>query len=246
MSEGAKRAPGITAVVLAGGKGTRLAPVLPDVPKVLAPVNGRPFLAWLLDLVSASGVSTTVLCTGYKAPLVEETMGARHQDMALVYSREHDPLDTGGALRLALDHIPTETVLAMNGDSFVNADLPAYFSWFAQKEIKAGMLVVRVPDTARYGRVKFLESGRITGFSEKGAARGQGWINAGMYLLNKSLVSSIVPEKRHSLERDFFPQLARQGLLFGHASQGDFLDIGTPETFKQAGTFFKKKETKTL
>lgn len=230
----------ITAVVLAGGRGTRLAPVLPDTPKVLAPINGRPFLSWLLDLVGSSGVDRAVLCTGYKARMVEEAMGSSHKGMELAFSREDEPLDTGGALRLAQDRVLTCTVLAMNGDSYVHANLPAYFSWFFSKGIKAGMLLVKVSDTSRYGRVEMDAKGRVERFLEKGEARGPGWINAGLYLLNKNLLSSIIRGKKYSLERDFFPGLANKGLLYGHTSPGAFLDIGTPDSYKRAEAFFNK------
>ncbi len=240
MSDAADQAGRVTAVVLAGGRGTRLAPVLPDIPKVLAPVNGRPFLSWLLDLVAGAGVPETILCTGYMAEMVEETLGRSHGDMRLLHSRESEPLDTGGALGLALDLVGTDTILAMNGDSFVHADLPAYFEWFAGKGARAGMLLGRVSDTARYGRVTLGEQDRVSDFKEKGRTRGPGLINAGMYLLNKTLASSIIPKKKYSLEREFFPRLAREGLLYGHASAGAFLDIGTPESLERAGAFFLK------
>lgn len=229
---------GLTAVVLAGGKGSRLLPVVPDQPKVLAPIRGRPFLWYLLDLLHAAGLRKAVLCTGYKADVVEKTLGPAHKSMELLYSREDAPLDTGGALRLALPLVSTECVLAMNGDSYIQADLAGFARWFFQNGRDAAMLLARVEDTRRYGLVSVDEDNRVTGFSEKSSVSGPGWINAGMYLLKKKIVFSMIPERPFSMERDFFPALAGKRMLSGFQSDGRFLDIGTPESFAGAELFF--------
>src|SRR5690349_11866919 len=108
-----------TALILAGGLGTRLRSVVADVPKVLAPVHGRPFLACLLDQLADAGLTHAVLCTGYRADLVAAAFGTKYRNLTLDYSEETEPLGTGGALRLAIDRARSQTVLAMNGDSFV-------------------------------------------------------------------------------------------------------------------------------
>jgi len=124
----------ITAVILAGGLGTRLQPVVPDKPKVLVEVLGRPFLVYLLDQLVSLGLHKVVLCTGYKGDKVQECFGGAYRSLRLLYSREDEPLGTGGALRLALPCFSSDTILVMNGDSYIDADLGTYLDWFFQKD----------------------------------------------------------------------------------------------------------------
>ncbi len=227
----------ISAAILAGGLGTRLRSVLPAKPKVLAPVRGRPFLTYLLDQLAAEGVQEVVFCIGYMAALVEETLGARHQSIRLTYSRENEPLGTGGALRRALPLFSSDPVLVMNGDSFMEVDLPGYLRWFLERGAEASLVLARVPDTDRFGRVATDEKERVLGFEEKGAHPGPGWINAGIYLLKKKILQSIPAGTPFSLERELFPRLLG-GQLYAFRSEGRFIDIGTPESYCAAQAFF--------
>lgn len=227
----------ISTAILAGGRGTRLRSVLPTRPKVLAPVRGRPFLTYLLDQLAAAGVREVVFCIGYMADRVEETLGDSYQAIHLTYSREDEPLGTGGALRQALPFFPDDPVLVMNGDSFMDADLAGYLRWFLQREREASLLLARVSDTSRFGRVTTDEEEQIWGFEEKGAPHGPGWINAGIYLLRKKIIHLIPVGRTFSLERELFPCLL-EGRLYGYRSQGKFIDIGTPESYSQAERFF--------
>ncbi len=233
----------LSVAVLAGGLGTRLRSVVSARPKVLARVLGRPFLTYLLDQLAAGGARKVVLCTGYLADRVEEILGSRYKTLRLVYSKEEEPLGTGGAIRHALEHFPSDLLLVMNGDSFVDADLIAYLHWFLEMERDASLLLVKVPDTSRFGRVTTGEDGLILGFEEKGTYFGPGWINAGVYLLKKKLLESIPTGKSFSLERELFPRLVEK-LLYGYQSRGEFIDIGTPESYAQAENFFSKKTGK--
>ncbi|MEW6387402.1 MAG: nucleotidyltransferase family protein [Thermodesulfobacteriota bacterium] len=229
----------VTGVILAGGAGTRLKAVVSDRPKVLAPVGGRPFLAYLLDQLARAGIKEVVLCTGYQAEMIEAALGDRYQSLNLKYSREEKPLGTGGALRLALPHCASDPILAMNGDSFIDADLTAFWSWFAPRDRNAGLLLTKVRDTRRYGSVQVREDGLILGFAEKSAAFGPGWINAGVYILRKHVLSLIPLGKPYSLERELFPALAGKN-LYGFPVTGKFIDIGTPESYLEAEKFFGK------
>lgn len=114
---------GISGVILAGGLGTRLRPVIPDHPKVLAPINGRPFITILLDQLRAVGINRIILCTGYKAGIVKDRIGEKYKNVNILYSEECQPLGTGGAIRLAQEKISSELFVVMNGDSYVNADI---------------------------------------------------------------------------------------------------------------------------
>jgi D-glycero-alpha-D-manno-heptose 1-phosphate guanylyltransferase len=227
----------ITAAILAGGLGTRLRSVISDRPKVLAEIHGRPFLTYLLDELAAVGIEHVVLCTGYKAEKVREILGDRYRNMRLNYSEETTPLGTGGALRAALPHLETPTLLVLNGDSFCRADLAAFRTWHDERQAQASLLLAQVPDTARFGRVTVDETGQVLEFAEKGQNFGPGSINAGIYLLAQKLIAEIPTDRAVSLEREVFPAWIGRGLC-GYSGGREFLDIGTPESFAQAEQFF--------
>lgn len=227
----------VTAVILAGGLGRRLRPLVADRPKVLAEIRGRPFLAYLLDQLHMAGLSYAVLCTGYMGKMMQETFGDRYRDLRLVYSQETTPLGTGGALRLALPLFKSEQVLVMNGDSFCDAKLDSICEWHLTRRAKATVVLARVSDTGRYGRVHTAADGTILSFAEKSKQSGPGWINAGIYLLARSLLLTIPGNTVVSLEHDVFPNWIDQG-FYGYQCQGRFLDIGTPESYRAAEHFF--------
>ena len=229
----------VTTVILAGGLGTRLRPVVSNRPKVLAEVLGRPFLTYLFDQIDHAGAREVVLCTGYMAGSVKEEIGNSYKSLRIKHSMEDGPLGTGGALRLALLLIKSDTVMVMNGDSYVNADLETFLAWFLRKRIAAALLLAKVPDTNRYGRVATSNDGRIETFEEKGGIEGEGWINAGIYLLQKKVVETISPGKTFSLERELFPGLIGKK-LYGYRCEGKFIDIGTPKSFLKAEKFFSE------
>lgn len=229
----------ITALILAGGLGTRLSSVVSDRPKVLAPVNGRPFLSYLLDQLGNTGFRDVILCTGYKGEMIRETFGNRYRDLIIRYSGEPEPLGTGGALRYALPMIEKDTVLVMNGDSYIDVDMNAYLEWHFKNEVEAALLLTKVADVSRYGRVEADKNGCIISFEEKGEATGPGWINAGVYILKKRLLERIPPASHFSLEREFFPGLIGKGLI-GYLCESELLDIGTPESYARAERFFSE------
>lgn len=227
----------VTAAVLAGGLGTRLRSVIADRPKALAEIKGRPFITYLLDQLTWTGVRSAVLCTGYLGEQIAGAIGENWDGLRVSYSREERPLGTGGALRLALPHLGSDPVLVLNGDSFCMADLKGFWNWYHSRPAIVGMLLIQAADTQRYGRVRVESDGAITEFAEKKVDGGPGWINAGIYLLNREVISSIPTETNVSLEHDVFPRLVGRGLC-GFPSRGRFLDIGTPEDFAAAETFF--------
>jgi len=228
-----------TALILSGGLGTRLRSIVPDRPKVLAPVAGRPYLAHLLDKLVETGLRRVVLCTGYRADQVRAEFGARYRGLGLLYSEESQPLGTAGALRLALAHVDSRTLLVLNGDSYCAADLHTFWRFHHRQpsEQAASLLLTEVADTRRYGRVSVDAAGRITRFLEKSQASGRGLINAGIYLLDRALVESIPTGRAVSLERDLFPTLIGSG-VYGFASSSAFIDIGTAESYAAADLFF--------
>jgi NDP-sugar pyrophosphorylase family protein len=223
----------IKAFVLCGGLGTRLRPVLSDRPKSMALVGGVPFLQLLLARVRSQGVGQVILGTGYMAEQIEDFF-RDGQDLALriSYSREHEPLGTGGALKLA-EPMLSDPVLVLNGDSFVEWSLAATLELFTRRDAAAVIVLQAVPDVARYGSVTIDADGRVTEFVEKGARTGAGLINAGVYLLRKEMVSALPADRAVSLERDVFPEQL-SGEVYGLVSEGLFIDIGIPADLERA------------
>lgn len=234
----------ITPIILAGGLGTRLRSTISDLPKVMASVNGRPFLTYLLDQIICTGFRQVILCTGYKGDVISDTIGNVYDGLTVRYSLEDKPLGTGGALRLALPLVSTDYVMAMNGDSYVETNLAAFLSWHAGKRCKASILLVRVADTSRFGSVRINEDNLITSFEEKKDSNGSGLINSGIYLIKKNLLESIPPQSFFSLEREFFPGLVGK-YLYSSPCEARFIDIGTPESYNEVQNFFSNFSKRT-
>jgi len=228
----------VSAAVLAGGLGTRLRAAVPDRPKVLAPVAGRPFLAHLLDRLARASVREVVLLTGHAADQVHAAFGDRYAGMRLTYSAEQAPLGTAGAVRHALPLLRSETVLLMNGDSYCDADLAAFRRSHAEEPSGFGMVLARVADASRYGRVEVAADGRVVRFAEKEPAGPPGWINAGIYLFPRALLEGLEPTRAASLERDLLPAWVAADRVRGFRAEGRFIDIGTPESYAAAEAFF--------
>jgi D-glycero-alpha-D-manno-heptose 1-phosphate guanylyltransferase len=226
----------IDVTILAGGLGTRLKSVVSDRPKVLAPVAGRPFLLILLNQIRQAGFNRVILCTGHMAEQVEAEFGMKHKELSLTYSKELFSLGTGGAIRNALPLMSSETIMVMNGDSFIDADLSAFFHWFVAKGCNAALLLTKMSDASRYGLVDVDLKGLVTAFQEKRPESGAGWINAGVYLLKRSVIENM-PQGRSSLELDLFPSLTGTE-LYGYRSEGKFVDIGLPESYAISKRFF--------
>ena len=230
----------ITAIILAGGMGTRLSSVVSGRQKAVALVNGSPFLSYLFRQLIRSGIKHAVLCTGYKAEMVEAEFGSEFSGLKLSYSVEKQPSGTAGAVRLALDKARTDYLLVMNGDSYMDTDFAVFFSWFEQAGIDAGIILTEVEDASRYGKVTMDNNGRIIRFDEKKEHAGSGLINAGVYLFNKKVLTDIPENVKYSMEKDVFPGLAAVNRLFGRKSDGRFIDSGTPESYKMAEKFFQE------
>jgi NDP-sugar pyrophosphorylase family protein len=245
------RAHDITAVILAGGLGTRLRPVVSDRPKVLAEVNGRPFITYIFDRLISLGIRKAVICTGYMADRVEAIGNRWHGafdsvqppeteapagELELSWSREEVPMGTGGAFRLGLQYVDTPWILGLNGDSVCTANLAAFMRAARTASGPGSLLLTEVRDTSHYGSVTLNDRGIITGFLEKGGLSAPGWVNAGVYLLSRELVAEIPDNQPVSIERDSFPAWIPKGLR-GFPMEGELLDIGTPESYSMASRF---------
>jgi D-glycero-alpha-D-manno-heptose 1-phosphate guanylyltransferase len=227
----------ITAVILAGGLGTRLRPAVADRPKVLAEIHGKYFLTFLLDYLIKAGLGYAVLCTGCRGEQIQAAFGNGYGHLRVVYSQETSPLGTAGALRPALPFFKSDTVLVMNGDSVCYADLTAFRTWHEERNAEASLLLTRVNDVQRFGQVVADNEGHILRFEEKNNRSGPGRINAGIYMINKKLIEEIPDGVPVSLEKEIFPSwIGRK--FYGFQSEGRFIDIGTPESYSEAEHFF--------
>lgn len=224
--------PDLEAIILAGGFGTRLRQVVQDVPKPLAPVAGRPFLAYLLDSLSQAGVKRAVLATGYLSEQIEAAMGHAWRGMALAYSVEETPLGTGGAIKKALAETSGGPVLVLNGDTWLRFSASEFATALQSSSLALGMALARVPDVARYGAVA-LEESRITGFGEKNSS-GPGFINAGVYCMADPSQLSFPAADAFSFEKEILAPASTAGHLFGFIHTSDFIDIGVPEDYARA------------
>jgi D-glycero-alpha-D-manno-heptose 1-phosphate guanylyltransferase len=217
------------AVILAGGLGTRLQPVVAGVPKPLAPVARRPFLAHLLDKLERAGLRRVVLATGHGSGLIEAAFGQRHGGLAIDYSTETAPLGTGGALWNALARCRGERVFAVNGDTYFDLD---YAAMSAAPACDVLVAVRPVAERARYGSVR-LEGTRIAAFQEKGA-RGGGLVSSGVYLLRRDLARRVPRTPPFSFERDILERALDRLSIHAFSWEAAFIDIGTPEDFARA------------
>lgn len=219
------------AIVLAGGMGTRLRHLLPDIAKPMAPIAGRPFLEILLTRLAQGGVSRVILSLGYKAVTIRDYFGSNFAGMEIVPVVEQEPLGTGGAIRFAMEACQRDHFFVFNGDTFVDVDL---YSLDAHWRGHRGLTVVarEVDDTGRYGGMQ-VEGERVIGFIEKGRS-GPGLINAGCYVLPAGLLNGFPAGKAFSFEVDFLAKEVTTRAIDCFRTRGYFIDIGIPEDYLRA------------
>lgn len=220
------------AAVLVGGRGTRLGELTKTVPKPMLPIAGRPFLEYLVQLLVREGFTRVLFCSGHLAGAIRDHFRDGVQcGIHAEYSEEPEPMGTGGALRFALDRLDSR-FLVLNGDTIFDIpmrELPALLAM--HYSATAAMALRQVDDVSRYGSVR-LEGDLVRAFEEKGGT-GPGWINGGIYCLDRAAIEHF-PVSEFSLERDLFPKLAERGRLCARRHDGYFLDIGLPETLERA------------
>lgn len=220
-------------IILAGGFGTRLRQVVPDLPKPMAPVAGRPFLEIVLERLAVKGFSHVILSLGYMAEKIQAYFGEEFNGMSLEYVVEESPLGTGGAIRFAMKQTRDDHTFVFNGDTYLDLEVEQIEAlWQAHR---SPIIVGReVQDTGRYGCLLAL-NGQITGFAEKGCA-GPGLINAGCYVLNRGQLDCFEPMVPFSLETGYLVDAVAVQRFDLFVTEGQFIDIGIPEDFFRAQT----------
>lgn len=256
-------------VILVGGKGTRLSALYPDRPKALAPVAGRAFIEWQLDWLHRGGIACAHLAAGHMADVLEKWV-ADHtpEGMTLTISREPRPLGTAGGLKYVEPWLQGDTFLALNGDSVLpnlvfqslektdesfpiigkNGEKfsnhwknPGGIFQSLEKSVLGVVVVAPIEEAGRYGTVEFDAQDNLLAFREK-AQQAAGWINAGIYLLRREFLALIPPEQDLSLEKDIFPELARQRRIKVFRAPPPLLDMGTPEGLEAMAQFFTQPD----
>ena len=225
------------AVILAGGEGTRLRPLTSRVAKPVVTLVDRPFIAFMLEWVQRHGVTDVVLACGFRADGVREVLGdGSHYGLRLQYAEEPEPLGTGGAVRHAAELLD-ERFLVCNGDVLTDFDLDAQREQHERTGAVATLALISVDDPSAFGLVRCDADGAVREFVEKPSTTGDGpsLVSAGAYMLERSVLDLIPPDRAVSLEREIWPALIGRG-LYGHVTSGYWLDIGTPERYLQ-GSF---------
>jgi NDP-sugar pyrophosphorylase family protein len=229
----------LEAIILCGGRGTRLASVVTDVPKPLAPVLGRPFLDYLLGFLRNSGVVRSVtLAVHHFADQIVSHYATHPAPLPLRIVTEPSLLGTGGAIMNSLGSVEGPSFLCFNGDSLCGGDLAALIETHRVLAPGVTLGLVELPDTSRYGRAVCDEGGRILEFSEKAPSLGPGLINAGVYVIDRDVLGPWNGGVL-SMERDILPRLVRSGHVRGVRMSGPFIDIGLPETYAAAADFVR-------
>lgn len=228
----------LEAILLVGGKGTRLRPLTLGIPKPLLPTAGVPFLAHQLARARSFGVRRIVFATSYRASMFVEAFGdGADFGLSLEYVTEETPLGTGGAIRNAAEALtcgPDAPVLILNGDILSGHDIGAQVAMHLSRDAAVTLHLTEVEDPSRFGCVPTDESGRVTAFLEKTPNPVTNRINAGCYVFRRSVIDTIPKGKVVSVERETFPGLIADGhLVLGYVEKAYWLDVGTPAAFVQ-------------
>jgi D-glycero-alpha-D-manno-heptose 1-phosphate guanylyltransferase len=232
------------AIILAGGLGTRLRQVVSDVPKPMAPIDGKPFLARQMDHWISAGVDGFVLSVGYLRETITSYFGDEYGGVPVCYAVEEAPLGTGGALLLAMEALPTsEPFLLLNGDTYFDVDVPSLLDLHAKRKSGITFSLFRAGEPDRFGGVRMTPEGRITEFRSGKAAVGD-LGNGGVYLIEPSAMSVKYKADgtKLSFEEDILPERFANGVAFyGLECSGNFVDIGVPKDYAAAaGVMFGK------
>lgn len=223
------------AIVLVGGKGTRLRSVISDLPKPMAPVNNKPFLEYLLSELNKQGVKKLILAVGYKAEMIIEYFGNKYKDMKIEYSIEKTPLGTGGAIKKALEKISNENAIIVNGDTFSKVNLKKMLENHLEKQADLSIATKTMKEFDRYGQV-LSENDRIVGFKEKQYCE-EGNINIGTYILRKKFFENIKTNETFSFENDIMEKYFDKMNFISYLSDSIFIDIGIPEDYARVDEY---------
>lgn len=231
--------PKIDVVILCGGSGTRVRSLSEDTPKALLQLDNKTFLERLIFRLKDVRFNRVILCTGYQGDLIREYCEKNITGIDIEISHEEKPLGTGGALKNAKDLICGDDFFLMNGDVLCDLNFSEFYKFYKKKETKLALAVCKIDKNEDFGSISLDSDMRILTFREKEKQASGEFSSAGVYIMNKD-VFNFMPEKdKFSLEYDFFPMMIKKP-SYAYVIKGDFLDIGTPENFKNAEDWIKK------
>ena len=230
----------LTAIILAGGMGTRLRGVVNDRPKVMAPVKEEPFMFIILETLVNSGIRNIVVSTGYKSGYIKKGIGDFYKKHRIYYSEENTPLGTSGGVSLAMSRFESEHYLVLNGDNYVDYSFDLFYDFYFKRDCDVLILVKRVNDAQRYGTAKLDKNNKVMAFKEKDPNISAAFINCGVYLFRSSIIPLLPKQLPSSLEYDFFPNILDRN-FYAFETNGRHFDIGTPESYHSAKSFFSSK-----
>jgi D-glycero-alpha-D-manno-heptose 1-phosphate guanylyltransferase len=226
-------------IILAGGKGTRLNHVVKDLPKAMAPVNGRPFLEYLLDHLTEYVIEHVVISVGYMKDEIIRHFGRQYRDIKIDYAIEEDLLGTGGGIKNAFKYIQGTRAFVINGDTMFRINLIRHFDFHTSRNTNFSLALREVEEVSRFGAAELDEEKKIIAFHEKGTLSGKGLINGGVYLINKRFFEKNVFPDKFSIEKDCLEALVGTGQFYGLICRQYFIDIGIPEDYEKAQDDFK-------
>lgn len=221
------------AILLVGGLGARVKHILPNVPKPMADISGRPFLEYLLDYLIISGITEVIFSVHHLKEKIIDHFGDSYKGLKISYAVETELLGTGGAILNSLKYVGyDDKFIVMNGDSFQTIDFEKFYQ--ESKDSNLALVLRQVEDTYRYGRVE-VSGNKISSFREKGVS-GKGLINAGCYLIDSKWFKSLNLPDMFSIEQDVIAKNAQEIHIDYFLADGYFVDIGTPEDYQRAQT----------
>ncbi len=220
-------------IILAGGLGTRLKSVVPDLPKCMAPVNGKPFLMYVIDYFQQQSITDFIFSLGYKHEMIKEYLNNQYATINIQYSIEEELLGTGGAIKKACSLAADKNVFVTNGDTLFKANISSLQSFHKQKNADCTLALKPMDKFSRYGVIELNEDDSIKSFNEKKYYE-NGLINGGLYMLNvEPFLSASLPDK-FSFETAYLEKHFNQHKMFGLIQDKYFIDIGIPEDYEKA------------
>tara|TARA_B100000941_G_scaffold288307_1_gene264961 strand:- start:190 stop:888 length:699 start_codon:yes stop_codon:yes gene_type:complete len=221
------------AIILAGGKGTRLDSVSGGIPKPLIEVCGKPFIEYVLEHGIAQGIDHFILAVSYKWNLFMDNYSTNFKDKLISYSVEETPLGTGGAVKKAFLDFDLNESYVINSDTYFKANYNKLYDTFKAHNADCGMMIKEIADTSRYGSIEIDDSNRLTTFKEK-SIKSKGYINGGIYVIKKDTFDKIDSGNKFSLESDLFENYVKELNIIAYKSKNKFIDIGVPEDLLKA------------
>lgn len=223
------------AIILAGGLGTRLRDAVPDLPKCMAPVKGRPFLDYVIDHLRKEGIEHFIFSLGYRHDIIAGHLEKNFRDLSFSLSLEDEPLGTGGAVKLACTKANEENVVVTNGDTLFKINIDKLDSFHRQQHAVCTLVLKPMRNFDRYGVVETDEENRIISFREKMYYE-SGLINGGVYEINRQQFLSLGFPEKFSFEKDFLEKYHSSIKMSGLEQDAYFIDIGIPEDYRRAET----------